>query len=139
MNRESSRSVSSSHAHASLRLWLSGIRPKTLPASIAPVLVGAACAWRLLDAPAARSCIAIDDRVWADLEMAKGPCFAPWYAYDGALARFVAMTLLCVGVALFLQIAVNFANDYSDGVRGTDASRGGSEAATGKPRRLVAS
>jgi len=39
---------------------------------------------------------------------------------------------LALGVALALQIAVNFANDYSDGVRGTDINRIG-------PERLVAS
>ena len=43
-----------------------------------------------------------------------------------------ARVLLCLAVALFLQIGVNFANDYSDGVRGTDKHRVG-------PRRLVAS
>lgn len=36
---------------------------------------------------------------------------------------FLAVMLLCMGVALFLQIAANFANDYSDGLRGTDAGR----------------
>ena len=40
--------------------------------------------------------------------------------------------LLCLAVALFLQIGVNFANDYSDGVRGTDRYRVG-------PSRLTAS
>jgi len=40
--------------------------------------------------------------------------------------------LLCLAVALFLQVGVNFANDYSDGVRGTDKYRVG-------PRRLTAS
>ena len=40
--------------------------------------------------------------------------------------------LLCLAVALFLQIGVNFANDYSDGVRGTDKYRVG-------PARLTAS
>lgn len=40
--------------------------------------------------------------------------------------------LLCLAVAVFLQIGVNFANDYSDGVRGTDAYRVG-------PKRLTAS
>lgn len=39
---------------------------------------------------------------------------------------------LALIVSLFLQIAVNFSNDYSDGVRGTDANRVG-------PTRLVAS
>lgn len=38
---------------------------------------------------------------------------------------------LALGVALAMQIAVNFANDYSDGVRGTDIDRIG-------PDRLVA-
>jgi 1,4-dihydroxy-2-naphthoate octaprenyltransferase len=38
----------------------------------------------------------------------------------------------CLVVAIALQIAVNYANDYSDGVRGTDAHRVG-------PQRLVGS
>ncbi|SHI77822.1 1,4-dihydroxy-2-naphthoate prenyltransferase [Tessaracoccus bendigoensis DSM 12906] len=42
------------------------------------------------------------------------------------------VALLCLVVALALQIGVNFANDYSDGVRGTDDDRVG-------PLRLVAS
>ena len=40
--------------------------------------------------------------------------------------------LLCLAVALCLQIGVNFANDYSDGIRGTDRHRVG-------PARLTAS
>lgn len=39
--------------------------------------------------------------------------------------------VLALGVALALQVAVNYANDYSDGVRGTDVNRVG-------PDRLVA-
>ena len=39
---------------------------------------------------------------------------------------------LALKVAVWLQIGVNFANDYSDGVKGTDADRVG-------PTRLVAS
>jgi 1,4-dihydroxy-2-naphthoate octaprenyltransferase len=39
--------------------------------------------------------------------------------------------LLCLIVGLSLQIAVNFANDYSDGIKGTDEDRIG-------PTRLVA-
>jgi len=45
---------------------------------------------------------------------------------------FVVNSLLALVVSLALQIAVNYANDYSDGVRGTDAQRRG-------PQRLVAS
>jgi 1,4-dihydroxy-2-naphthoate octaprenyltransferase len=48
----------------------------------------------------------------------------------------------CLAVALFLQIAVNFANDYSDGVRGADAHRVGPSRLTGsgkaKPRTVLA-
>jgi 1,4-dihydroxy-2-naphthoate polyprenyltransferase len=54
-------------------------------------------------------------------------------ASAGALGSFrPGYALLAFGVALFLQIAANYANDYSDGVRGTDATRVG-------PERLVAS
>src|SRR4051794_34548832 len=40
--------------------------------------------------------------------------------------------LLALVVALALQVGVNYANDYSDGIRGTDADRVG-------PMRLVGS
>ncbi|QOR48136.1 1,4-dihydroxy-2-naphthoate polyprenyltransferase [Trueperella pecoris] len=39
--------------------------------------------------------------------------------------------LLAAAVALFFQIGVNFANDYSDGVRGTDDVRSGPPRLTG--------
>jgi 1,4-dihydroxy-2-naphthoate octaprenyltransferase len=75
--------------------WLEGARPRTLPAALAPVLVGSGAA-ALLDA------------------------FRPGRA------------VLALVVALALQVAVNYANDYSDGIRGTDAQRVG-------PLRLVGS
>ena len=75
--------------------WLAGARPKTLPAALAPVLVGSGTA------------AALDG-------------FRPVPA------------LLALVVALALQVAVNYANDYSDGRRGTDADRVG-------PMRLVGS
>lgn len=72
-------------------IWLAGARPKTLPAAVAPVLVGTALA----------------GREWVPLN-----------------------ALLALVVALALQIGVNYANDYSDGIRGTDRERVG-------PVRLV--
>lgn len=75
--------------------WLIGARPRTLPAAVVPVVLGAAAA------------VGADQAVW-------------WRA-AGALV-----------VSLALQVGVNYANDYSDGVRGTDARRVG-------PVRLVAS
>lgn len=41
------------------------------------------------------------------------------------------LSLLALSVALFLQIGVNFANDYSDGIRGTDDNRVGPLRLTG--------
>jgi len=61
---------------------------------------------------------------------------APVVAGSGtaaALDGFVGWkALLALVVALSLQVAVNYANDYSDGLRGTDADRVG-------PLRLVGS
>src|SRR5919206_1355816 len=51
-------------------------------------------------------------------------------AADGAAIWWKAV--LALVVALSLQVGVNYANDYSDGIRGTDANRVG-------PFRLVGS
>jgi 1,4-dihydroxy-2-naphthoate octaprenyltransferase len=61
---------------------------------------------------------------------------APVLVGTGAAAQIDAAhlgrALLALGVALALQVGVNYANDYSDGVRGTDTERVG-------PLRLTAS
>jgi 1,4-dihydroxy-2-naphthoate octaprenyltransferase len=58
---------------------------------------------------------------------------APGAGRHGARRRAVAgRALLALVVALALQVGVNYANDYSDGVRGTDTDRVG-------PLRLVGS
>jgi 1,4-dihydroxy-2-naphthoate octaprenyltransferase len=73
--------------------WVNGARPRTLVASVAPVVVGTAAAGRA--------------SVWR--------------------------TLAALAVGLGLQVGVNFANDYQDGMRGidTDERRG--------PQRLTSS
>jgi 1,4-dihydroxy-2-naphthoate polyprenyltransferase len=53
-------------------------------------------------------------------------------AATGGPVRLWWLALLCLAVSLLLQIGVNFANDYSDGVRGADKHRVG-------PARLTAS
>jgi 1,4-dihydroxy-2-naphthoate octaprenyltransferase len=63
--------------------------------------------------------------------------FAPIIIATGALTSAqgsidLVKTLLALSVAVFLQIGVNYANDYSDGIRGTDSNRVG-------PLRLTAS
>jgi 1,4-dihydroxy-2-naphthoate octaprenyltransferase len=85
-----------------MNAWIAGARPRTLPAAVVPVLVGTAAAAGM-------------DGIATGL---KG--VVVW--------RFVAALV----VSLALQIGVNYANDYSDGVRGTDDVRVG-------PMRLVAS
>ena len=79
-----------------MNIWIAGARPRTLPAAIAPVLIGT-------------SLINIDNQGinWVN-------------------------ALFALAVGLLLQIAVNYSNDYSDGIRGTDEVRVG-------PIRLVAS
>lgn len=79
---------------ASFKDWMEGARVRTLPAAIAPVLVGTGAALQV---------------------------------GSGSLIR----ALLAGGVALAFQIGVNFANDYSDGIRGTDDVRTGPPRLTG--------
>ena len=81
---------------AIIKIWFEAIRPKTLPAAIAPVLLGIAMA-------------------------------------SQAVSIRLLPALICLGFALLVQIGTNLANDYLDGVKGTDTdSRLG-------PRRCVAS
>jgi 1,4-dihydroxy-2-naphthoate octaprenyltransferase len=61
-----------------------------------------------------------------------GPVLAGWGAAAALGASQWPRALLALVVALGLQIGVNYANDYSDGIRGTDTVRVG-------PMRLVGS
>lgn len=97
---------------ATAREWVSGARPRTLPMAICPVLIGAAAAWPQYLGPLDFATL---DRLPPNVN---------------ALVPVVA--LLALVVALALQVGVNYANDYSDGVRGTDDVRVG-------PQRLTAS
>ncbi|MEH0108521.1 1,4-dihydroxy-2-naphthoate polyprenyltransferase [Tersicoccus sp. MR15.9] len=66
------------------------------------------------------------------LPMAMAPVIAGSAAAAGLGAFHPARALLALVVALLLQVGVNYANDYSDGIRGTDDARVG-------PLRLVGS
>ena len=68
-----------------VRAWIEAARPKTLPASISPVIVGCALAY-----------------------------------HDGCFQ--LLPSILCLLVALFAQIASNFANDYFDFKQGADTA-----------------
>ncbi len=79
-----------------LSTWLEATRPKTLPAAVAPVMLGSGLAYA-----------------------------------DGGFAWLPAV--ICLAFAVLIQIGTNFANDYLDGIKGTDT-----EARIG-PQRAVAS
>ncbi|OZG52134.1 1,4-dihydroxy-2-naphthoate octaprenyltransferase [Pseudoscardovia radai] len=113
---------------------LSGIRPRTLILSVTPVLIGGAAA------------ISDIESRFRESRACPGPgCHVGhgfWLPY--VPSAFLFVWLLCLLVALFLQIAANLANDYSDGVRGTDRARTDSSATSSgtspaAPTRLVSS
>lgn len=81
-----------------LRIWLMAARPRTLPAAIAPVLVGTAAA-------ASRLITNTETESGGFLQIE----FFDWLNFVAAL----------IG-AVFLQIGTNLANDYSDAKRGAD-------------------
>ncbi len=65
------------------------------------------------------------------LPLAIAPVAVGWGAAACIQSFKLPLALLALAVALFLQIGVNFANDYSDGIRGTDAKRVGPLRLTG--------
>jgi 1,4-dihydroxy-2-naphthoate octaprenyltransferase len=68
------------------------------------------------------------------LPLALAPVFLGAASAQWAGAFDAVLFLLCVVVALALQVGVNYANDYSDGIRGTDAKRVGPARLTGSGR-----
>ncbi|MFC7431302.1 MULTISPECIES: 1,4-dihydroxy-2-naphthoate polyprenyltransferase [unclassified Agrococcus] len=74
------------------------------------------------------------------LPMAIAPVAVGVGAAYAAEGYHLAIALLSLGVALLLQMGVNVANDYSDGVRGTDRERQGPPRITSStsvdPRRV---
>ncbi|MFY8228619.1 MAG: prenyltransferase, partial [Opitutales bacterium] len=82
--------------------WISATRPKTLVAAVAPTALGGAVVVAYSGAPA----------LWAD-------------------QVFILTLLSCLGFALCVQVACNFANDLGDATKGADT------AARVGPRRAV--
>ena len=86
------------------RAWIDACRPKTLVAAVAPIALGGAVVVAYAGASG----------LWAD-------------------RAFVMTQLSCLGFALGVQVACNFANDLGDSLRGSDTS------ARVGPRRAVSS
>ncbi len=110
-----------------VKRWVEGARPKTLPAALVPVLVGAA----LSGVVGPRQFVGAASPNFAPATTTLGLKFPDWLQAEFARLNW-ARLLLTMIVALALQIGVNYANDYSDGIKGTDEVRVG-------PLRLVGS
>ncbi|RRD35723.1 1,4-dihydroxy-2-naphthoate polyprenyltransferase [Leucobacter sp. OH2974_COT-288] len=65
------------------------------------------------------------------LPLAFAPVIAGAGIADAVQSFSLTLTLLALAVAVLLQIGVNYANDYSDGIRGTDEFRVGPARLTG--------
>lgn len=91
--------------------YISGMRLRTLPLGVAPVWIGAAAGVGIVRDRAAASA---------------APSCTMFHGGTSCVpdtARTATVIVLCLLVAVLLQIAANFINDYSDGMRGTDAHR----------------
>jgi len=92
---------------------MAGARPRTLPAAVVPVLVGTA--------------VAAVGSSWFGHTVRIATSGGGYYEVRlGGLAVvmfrgiIVWRALAAMVVALFIQIGTNYANDYSDGIKGTD-------------------
>lgn len=132
-----------------VRMWIKGARPLTLVISVVSVLSAAVPSYLF-----ARG---------YGLFVLRGHASRKGAVYtsvsrtgdSAAILRFAAVAVLCLTVAVSMQIAANYFNDYADGVKGVDAGRsdegterpesgaGRLKAASGPgfsaPQRLVAS
>ena len=104
-----------------------------------PVMIGAASVWprvmrgvwggQMSHSP----CPVTGGRPVPNIAAGEGVCIT-------STARFLTVAVLCLVVAIGLQVASNFFNDYADGVRGTDEGRAARDVSpVGAPSRLVAS
>jgi 1,4-dihydroxy-2-naphthoate octaprenyltransferase len=103
-----------------VRKWWLGARPRTLPAALVPVVVATAAAHARPIGHVGWFTGWIGSAPLTAGVPPMGPAVNAWWCALGALI-----------VALAIQIGTNYANDYSDGIRGTDDARVG-------PLRLTA-
>ena len=120
--------------------WWQGARPRTLPAALAPVLLGTAVAW--WEFSPSSGLASAGDSGFVGAGPMPEPVMTAVSVFDlgsellttlhlpATPMQFAVRALLALVVALALQVGVNYANDYSDGIRGTDDARVG-------PVRLV--
>lgn len=81
-----------------IKFWIKGARIYTLPIGLVPVVMAGVVAIRVVK---------------------NSYCFIS----STNVFRLIIQFILCIGIALFLQISVNYANDYCDGIKGLDDNR----------------
>ena len=135
-------------APGTVRKWWLGARPRTLPAALVPVVVGTAAAHPLHHVAVVvlgafglhpGAAVAVGGPVAPGVTITTAPAGGAAYGstvvahfHLGSPAGFWWRALGALVVALAVQVGTNYANDYSDGIRGTDDARVG-------PVRLTAS
>lgn len=82
----------------SLRIWIKGARIYTLPIGLVPVVMAFAISLRMMR-------------------------FSHFEKASISFGQYFIQFLLCCAVAVFMQISVNYANDYCDGLNGLDEDR----------------
>lgn len=81
-----------------IKFWLKGARVYTLPIGLVPVIMAVVVAIRMTK-------------------------YASCKITSANITQFIIQSIFCIGVVLFLQISVNYANDYCDGIKGLDDKR----------------
>ncbi|MGB5981020.1 MAG: 1,4-dihydroxy-2-naphthoate octaprenyltransferase [Nonlabens sp.] len=89
---------------AKFKSWISAARLRTLPLSISGIIMGSSCAYLIGSSP-----------IYLSIDTLNPTIFDPSFKVE----------VLCIGLlglitTLCFQILSNFANDYGDGVKGTD-------------------
>lgn len=82
----------------SVSYWVKGARVYTLPIGLVPVLMAVSLSLRVLKT--------------------NGVQFS-----SNVLLQFIVQAVLCACVSVGMQVSVNYANDYCDGIRGLDDNR----------------
>lgn len=100
-----------------VKAWIAAARPRTLPLSVSGIIVGGSLGY-------GKYC----SQLSLEMEVVLGGLWCGSSAWLWELPLFWLAILTTVG----FQILSNFANDYGDGVKGTDAHRKGE-------KRMVAS
>ncbi|MFC2351101.1 MAG: prenyltransferase, partial [Scardovia wiggsiae] len=114
---------STASARGCVRMWIKGARPLTLVISVVSILSAAVPSYLFARGYGLFA-------LWGRVSGNGAPIYALVFRTgdSAAVRRFAAVAVLCLTVAVSMQIAANYFNDYADGVKGVDAGRSSAEA-----------